>query len=680
MPQTHTQFEEETEETLPIVQLIKRYQSDEKINLSTDEGVAEAEDLMNELIEYNQSDWVFESTINIMELMKTDLASLDGTNPELFQRLKRIVARGQWMTLDRFRPDVIEGLFRDYFEYFFDYEWEEIDRKTRIALLFVPSMKERDAIKKLWYEAFSNSPAPISNETIEVNGQQVESTVVHWIQDFQLYVKDQEISPLLIVEYIGSSEIVKGSSEETRKKVEGLLQYFELLHRSSLTAEGSEETFVFGDPISGTYKIFDRGEVEDTKIEIEEKELEKLRYVYNVDENGRPKSFAEQVKSSPLFLEGAENRYEAPSVSAEDEPAPEEAVIVPVAQQEVERSAAPEEATYLEPIIPDEKLVPPAPHDQSIELPTMQVAEMKAPTPDVPELDEAIPIPTPVSNEELDYTVVAKQVLNELKLLLPTLEMEKRFLSVLSSYFRGVRDNMEAAEALRQTEQEGGVDLPPEQIDMVMHTADEVLEQAKRAPLAFSATRGMQGQGGVQPTFAMVQERVQSQQQRDVATGNARPEEDVEDIFSNVNPIFSGGAAKSMPVAAAAQPQKEKRVHSGKAAAPQGAPRIMSPIDELRSMDLTEFRRSADTPIEAAAKVMHTIDLLTEESLAKKADGMSAWKSSALHKMYVDIGNRSLESGKSVDAVITGMAQTGNDTLTVEEFTAIADLNKKMRF
>lgn len=677
MPQT--QLTEEVEEKLPIAQLMDRYQSDEQISLSTEEGVAEAEDLMNELIEYNQSDWVFKSTIDIMDLMKTDLASLDATNPELFQRLKRIVARGQWFTLDRFRPRIIEDLFRNYFEYFFEYTWEQVSNKTRIALLFVSSLEERDVVKKRLWEAFSNSPARISEESIELNGQQVEGTVVNWMKDFQLYLKDQEITPLRIVEYLGSSENIKRTSEETRKKVEGLLQYFEVLHRSSLTPEGVEETFLFQDPVSGTYKVLDRGEVQDTEVPIEKEDLEELRDRYYLDENGRQKSFTEVVKSSPLFLQGGGNRYEAPQISAEDAPIPEPTVMVPAADEEVERSAAPEEATYLEPIIPDEKLVPPAPHDQSIELPTMHVPEMKVPTPDVHEVDSQPPIPTPVKEQELDYNLVAKEVLNELKLLLPTLEMEKRFLSVLSSYFRGVRDNMEAAEALRQTEQEGGVDLPPEQIEMVMQTADAVLAEAKRDPLAFSASSSMQHEGGMQPTFAMVKELIKEQQDRDIVTGNEQPEEDVEDIFSNVNPIFNGNVT-NIPVAPVVQPPKAKRLKTTQPPTAQAAPRIMSPIDELRSMDLTEFRRSADTPVEAAEKVMNTIDLLTEESLAKKADGMSAWKASALHKMYVDIGNRSLEAGKSVDEVIRDMAQTGNDTLTVEEFTAIADLNKKMRF
>ncbi len=107
--------------------------------------------------------------------------------------------------------------------------------------------------------------------------------------------------------------------------------------------------------------------------------------------------------------------------------------------------------------------------------------------------------------------------------------------------------------------------------------------------------------------------------------------------------------------------------------------RIVGPIDELRSMNLEEFRRIAPQVV-AAGKIIEKIELLADESLLKRSEGVSAWKSSPLYQLYIKIGKESMERGATISQVIEEMQKKGSAALTNEEFEVIADLNQKLAY
>jgi len=113
---------------------------------------------------------------------------------------------------------------------------------------------------------------------------------------------------------------------------------------------------------------------------------------------------------------------------------------------------------------------------------------------------------------------------------------------------------------------------------------------------------------------------------------------------------------------------------------PQSDIRLVGPVEELQILNLVKFRRLAGNAVEATEKIKEKIDLLEEKSLAEKAKGVVAYKNSELNKIYLRIGNTSINEGRSVEEVIDSLNQKGEKILTKEEFDAIADLNKKLRF
>jgi len=109
-------------------------------------------------------------------------------------------------------------------------------------------------------------------------------------------------------------------------------------------------------------------------------------------------------------------------------------------------------------------------------------------------------------------------------------------------------------------------------------------------------------------------------------------------------------------------------------------PRIMNPIDELRHMSLANFRRLAPSPNEIAEKIKEKINLLEEEQYSKRIEGTKAWRRSPINRLYLQIGQQSISQGKPVDAIIEERKKASQDYLSNDEFKAIMDLNKSLRF
>ena len=108
-------------------------------------------------------------------------------------------------------------------------------------------------------------------------------------------------------------------------------------------------------------------------------------------------------------------------------------------------------------------------------------------------------------------------------------------------------------------------------------------------------------------------------------------------------------------------------------------PKIYGPIDELKTITMEDWRRWG-TAAEGAKRILDKINLLGEESLVKKSQGITAWKNSAVNRMYLDIGTEAMDNGLSVDQVIAKRQQENRSTLTIEEFNAVGELNQKLRF
>lgn len=107
--------------------------------------------------------------------------------------------------------------------------------------------------------------------------------------------------------------------------------------------------------------------------------------------------------------------------------------------------------------------------------------------------------------------------------------------------------------------------------------------------------------------------------------------------------------------------------------------KIMGPIDELKFMNLVNFRRLNNDPFAATDKIKAKINLLDEE-YSKRVEGVKAWRVSPLNRLYLKMGEESIATKKGIDDIIEQYKKDGTEYLTDKEFEAIIELNRALRF
>ncbi len=108
--------------------------------------------------------------------------------------------------------------------------------------------------------------------------------------------------------------------------------------------------------------------------------------------------------------------------------------------------------------------------------------------------------------------------------------------------------------------------------------------------------------------------------------------------------------------------------------------RIMNPIDELRYMDLVNFRRMSKDPVDITKKIKSRIKLLEGEDYEKGLAGVAAWRLSPVNKLYLKIINTSLSEDQTIPLVIEDLKAKKQDYLTLAEVEAIISLNSDLKF
>jgi len=107
---------------------------------------------------------------------------------------------------------------------------------------------------------------------------------------------------------------------------------------------------------------------------------------------------------------------------------------------------------------------------------------------------------------------------------------------------------------------------------------------------------------------------------------------------------------------------------------------LTGPVDELSGMDLQRWRMLDEDPRIRAGKVLGKIQNLEKESYMRKSQGLQAWRGSEVYQHYLHLGQMSLEKGKDVSGIIDELTKSGKETLSLDEFEAVSDLNRTLRF
>jgi len=282
----------------------------------------------------------------------------------------------------------------------------------------------------------------------------------------------------------------------------------------------------------------------------------------------------------------------------------------------------------------------------------------------------------------IDYDSIIKQIAQESGVNFSEEFLKKRFSSLITSRLRDIRNSLQVKELLARSKKVGGLELPEEKINLVVkiteekaktiHDQDTIKELEERQKRKVEEEqKETEGQQKMRQAVAreQIKKAVQTLQQKKI-----------EKIVTPPPPPPKILRRRPIPTIPQVRRPSEDITRRPKIIDIKTPQRLLGPVEEIRSLNLTDFRRLASSPEETIKKIKEKIELLEEESFSRKAEAIQAWKQSEINQLYLDIGNESMEKGKSVKEIIESRTMDGRSTLNEEEFRAVGDLNKKLRF
>ena len=136
--------------------------------------------------------------------------------------------------------------------------------------------------------------------------------------------------------------------------------------------------------------------------------------------------------------------------------------------------------------------------------------------------------------------------------------------------------------------------------------------------------------------------------------------------------IVSKATAEMMTAANAFKPRMDDVT--------MASPRLMGPVQELRALTLSEFRRIAKDPTIAVQKILAKVETLHQESFERRVEGIKAFQESGLQQSYMALVAESFRTGKQISELAEERRSKGSDVPSPAELSAIISLNSKLHF
>src|SRR3989339_143418 len=289
-------------------------------------------------------------------------------------------------------------------------------------------------------------------------------------------------------------------------------------------------------------------------------------------------------------------------------------------------------------------------------------------------------------------------IMNQMNISFSSDDVKARCEKAINTYLRGVRNKIDTRQTLARAVHLGGVGLQEEEIDKIFSISVKVKVDGQELKVYKTEN---------QKKLVTPEEAVEI---RDKTNNNDKAEQvqvkNIE-ILNSVKKETDKQEDLSPREKIALQPTNEPRIeispvseHSEmvgggniasvrKMSAGDGkvkmedvkfVPKLLGPIEELKEIDLVNFRRLDSDPNKAIFKINNKIKFLEEESFAKRLAGIKAWRQSKINTLYLNMGRESINIQKPIEDIINIRKNNNQEYLTIEEFSAVMDLNKGLRF
>ena len=326
------------------------------------------------------------------------------------------------------------------------------------------------------------------------------------------------------------------------------------------------------------------------------------------------------------------------------------------------------------------------------------------------------PTPAPsvgkATNDPL--SLIIEKIIAQAHLVFEDALQRSRFVTLVRSRLRDVRDKFELADGLMRSEKIGGLGYPEHKANEIAELVEEEalyylgIKEKKSAiqktpvsrpvlavPAASIPSPSTQVQAAAPlastipkpaPTYrsAVLEQLVDLQKVHQTATVHQKKSVQSRTVLRPQSAKTSSPQRRAATFPQVIRPtiSTDNRPTMSDVQQPQMVRKIdiMGPIDELARMTLVNFRRLGVTAEMRAQKIREKVELLEQDSFALRSQGVEAWKNSEVNRFYLTLGQESIVQGSPVADVIRRKENAEQPTLSLEEFNSIADLNKSLRY
>jgi len=266
-------------------------------------------------------------------------------------------------------------------------------------------------------------------------------------------------------------------------------------------------------------------------------------------------------------------------------------------------------------------------------------------------------------------------------------DLESRLRTIILTYLKDIRDKRETRDVLEKKVALGGMSFTPERAIKLVNFIDQLEAESKQKDdlskkeikpavqkIGVSKIQKLPACADRPPKIEKKEVRKEDVEEKLLAPPPPaiiekehifkksikptiqfiKPKPVVEEkpkIQSKIKPIRPFSAVKA-PIKAPSLQVKKPQIQDIKY-----KPKLVGPIDELKSLTVSDFRKLSSDPEVAVEKIQNKIDLLGEESFTKKIEGIKAWQQSPINKIYLLIGQASILKNKSIDQIISEQQQ-----------------------
>jgi hypothetical protein len=236
-------------------------------------------------------------------------------------------------------------------------------------------------------------------------------------------------------------------------------------------------------------------------------------------------------------------------------------------------------------------------------------------------------------------------------------QLESRFYNIIFSFLKHTREKLDVQELLTKRINDSGIGLDKNKAENILKLLSEIRDK-------IDETRGTIQNDLNAQEFSQQEEEIQKTEH--LSNLDPRQQIQIKPINSNIPFVKRNIGTSSI---------NRKKIRDVKQ-----KPKVISPVEELGEINISIFRRISNNPIEAAQRIMDIINSFGKESVLKKVLAIKNWRNSEIYKIYLMLGRESMEKNIPVNKIIEQKILANEKTITLEEFQAISDINKKIKF